>query len=119
MELAKGKIDRTLSLSASGAVGSYPSHESDRHRRTRIAVGCHADHVDMIVRNNGRGCNPDDVLRDINRNACFGLMSVRERVRLLRGRLSIQSRPGERMTICVHVRLRGESHEQDTRPDRG
>ena len=45
----------------------------------------------------------------INRRG-IGLISMRERLRLVNGELSIQSEPGRGTTVRAHVRLGQEDH---------
>ncbi|MDP1565109.1 MAG: histidine kinase, partial [Polaromonas sp.] len=55
--------------------------------------------VVLQVRDNGRGFVPDAPRKPYS----LGLMGLRERTQLLKGRVSIDSRPGHGTCIDVHI----------------
>lgn len=58
-----------------------------------------ADGVRMEIRDDGRGFEPDRVVRARNGERGIGLVGMRERLRLLGGRLEVESRPGGPTTV--------------------
>jgi signal transduction histidine kinase len=62
--------------------------------------------ISLIVSDSGIGFDWQD---SMNRRG-LGLISMRERLRLVNGELSIQSEPGRGTTVLAHVRLGPEYH---------
>lgn len=58
--------------------------------------------VSLSIRDNGRGFNPQQPYPQ-TLDLGYGLSGIAERVRILRGTLTIQSRPGEGTTLMVEV----------------
>lgn len=67
----------------------------------------------LVVRDAGGGFD----VAEARRNGGLGLVSMRERIHLVQGRLYLESRPGEGTTIivCVPVRADGASAEAEHR----
>src|SRR5271157_625687 len=65
---------------------------------TRVSLIRQADQLEMRVRDEGRGFNPDAEGRQ-----GIGLMNIEERVRLLNGKLSVNSNPGGGTEIVVQI----------------
>jgi NarL family two-component system sensor histidine kinase YdfH len=61
----------------------------------------------LTIRDTGIGFDPNKV----RKKEGLGLGSIRERVRLIRGALSIDSSPGKGTTIEVTIPLQGEANE--------
>ena len=61
----------------------------------RVSLTRQADQLEMRVRDEGRGFNPDAEGRQ-----GIGLMNIEERVRLLNGKLIVNSNPGKRYRDC-------------------
>ena len=64
----------------------------------RVSLTRQADQLEMRVRDEGRGFNPDAEGRQ-----GIGLMNIEERVRLLNGKLVVNSNPGGGTEIVVQV----------------
>jgi signal transduction histidine kinase len=58
--------------------------------------------ADLIVKDNGRGFDPEKV-DDNGGVRHFGLSGMRERARYLGGRLAIRSTPGEGTSVVMHI----------------
>jgi signal transduction histidine kinase len=56
------------------------------------------DRVVAVIEDDGRGFDPEDM-----RDERLGLLGMRERIALVDGQLSVESRPGEGTTIAVEV----------------
>jgi two-component system, NarL family, sensor histidine kinase DevS len=56
------------------------------------------DRVVAVIEDDGRGFDPTDT-----RDERLGLLGMRERITLVNGKLSVESRPGEGTTIAVEV----------------
>jgi len=84
-----------------------------------LFVRRNAESLVIVIKDNGRGFDPAQVLRRKNRG--FGLGSLTERVRLLGGKESIQSEPGKGTTITVTlevVQYRTSRDTQDSHSNR-
>ncbi len=68
-------------------------------REARICVRRVGPSIYLSVVDQGRGFNPED----LDRGAGFGLLSIRERVGLLGGRMKIRSAPGRGSRILIGV----------------
>ncbi|WP_409372299.1 ATP-binding protein [Paraburkholderia xenovorans] len=64
-------------------------------------MSCNAKTCSIHIDNNGRGT----VLEDTGRRGSFGLLGMRERVRQLRGTLTIDSTPGNGFRITATIPL--------------
>lgn len=75
-----------------------------RHARAtevKVALGARDGRIELAVRDNGQGLRDADAV-----HTSLGLVSMRERVRLVGGRLEITSRPGHGTTVVAWVPLR-------------
>ena len=81
---------------------------------TEIRVDLSTDDgaIHMRVRDNGAGFNPEIAAS----RTSLGLISMRERLRFVRGRLAISSRPGHGAEIVATVPLHGVCHESHANP---
>lgn len=78
-------------------------HKHARARSVTLTVARKARHVEIRVRDDGRGFDVDQAL---NRNAAergLGLAALEERSHMLGGRLVIQSEPGRGTRICITI----------------
>ena len=57
----------------------------------------------LVVKDNGKGFNADEVLGLVSAERGMGLTAMAERVRILRGSLDVESAPGEGTTVMVTV----------------
>jgi signal transduction histidine kinase len=71
--------------------------------RVEVEVICDEDLLSLSIRDNGRGF---DAGRPTNAAGHLGLLSMRERVRLAKGHLEVESAPGEGTHIHVTIPLR-------------
>ena len=72
----------------------------------------------MEIRDDGHGFDPESVVPDADGQSGIGVVGMRERLRLLGGRLELESVPAGRRwsgRSCRRGRLR---HDPDRRPDR-
>ena len=82
----------------------------------RVAVSIHQEHgegnapgaVRLVVRDDGAGFDPAEVAQ-----GGVGLKSIRERVEMLRGQLTVDTRPGAGVTLSVEV-----PYAEDSNTDR-
>jgi signal transduction histidine kinase len=76
-------------------------------RASRVTVRLISSHPSIILRvqDDGQGFDPKTRLSEALAEKHMGLWSMRERVRLLGGRLSIRARPGKGTCILVEVPL--------------
>ncbi|HCY88461.1 MAG TPA: hypothetical protein DHV36_25220 [Desulfobacteraceae bacterium] len=82
-------------------------------------VGAHPILI-LRIRDNGRGFNPHETNRLLHREKQMGLRSMKERVRLLDGRMSITSKPGKGTEIIITLPQRNEEDDtEETNSDCG
>jgi two-component system sensor histidine kinase UhpB len=100
---------------AQEALGNVVRHAHARH--VRVSVSTDARSVELTVRDDGRGFDPAKV-RSLGG---LGLISLEERVRLVRGNLSIKSESDRGTELRVEVPLEGrhESREASENPAGG
>jgi signal transduction histidine kinase len=67
-------------------------------RTVSLVLTRKGDRVVAVIEDDGRGFDPEDM-----RDERLGLLGMRERIALVNGRLSVESRPGEGTTIAVEV----------------
>jgi len=71
-------------------------------RRIRVVLEFAADGVRMSVRDGGQGFEPD-ILTDGPQGARFGLLNMRERMRLLGGSFRVVTAPGQGTLVAVSL----------------
>src|SRR5262249_25574379 len=69
--------------------------------RIQVTLKNNSDEIDLTVHDSGRGFN----LEDTSKGPGLGLTSMRERLKLVDGQLSIDSKPGRGTTIDARVPL--------------
>jgi signal transduction histidine kinase len=86
---------------------------------SRVVVRLLASHPHLLLRveDDGRGARMEECLARAGRERRIGLWSMRERVRLLGGKISFVTRPGAGMRIRVEVPLRRKRGSK-AHPDR-
>jgi signal transduction histidine kinase len=63
------------------------------------------DEFQVAVKDDGKGFDLAEVERSYDRRGKLGLLNMRERAEMIRGRLSIESAPGEGTTITLDIPL--------------
>jgi signal transduction histidine kinase len=86
------------------ALHNAVKHSSDQN--FTVEVHGTKEGISLTVSDRGIGFDWQDAM---NRRG-LGLISMRERLRLVNGELSIQSEPGRGTTVLAHVRLEQEDH---------
>jgi PAS domain S-box-containing protein len=76
-----------------------------RATRVSIVLLCQPASVRLIVEDDGRGFDPDEVLARAGAETPLGLLGMRERIAQLAGRLQIESSPGNGTTIAAEIPL--------------
>jgi len=67
----------------------------------KVELSGHGDRIDLCISDSGAGFNPEHVKAETG----LGLISMRERLRLVRGHLSVESEPSHGTRIRVRVPL--------------
>jgi signal transduction histidine kinase len=81
-----------------------------RHARAsnvEVELICEEDVVGLTVRDNGRGFDTGTLSESGSR---LGLLSMKERVRLAKGHLEIDSTPSQGTQVCVEIPIRNGDH---------
>ena len=81
------------------ALTNVVRHARARHVWVELRQG--DDEVDLAIRDDGVGFDPETARRGAARGESFGLLGIQERVELLGGRADIQSQPGQGTSIRV------------------
>jgi signal transduction histidine kinase len=63
------------------------------------------DEFRVVIKDDGKGFDLAEVERSYDRRGKLGLLNMRERTEMIRGRLSIESAPGKGTTITLNVPL--------------
>ena len=63
------------------------------------------DEFQVVIKDDGKGFDLAEVERSYDRRGKLGLLNMRERTEMIRGRLSIESAPGKGTTITLNVPL--------------
>ena len=70
----------------------------------RVRVASRAGTLDLLLEDNGRGFAPPDVRSAEQNHKGFGLLGITERVRMLGGRVMIESAPGQGCKIHISLK---------------
>jgi signal transduction histidine kinase len=70
-----------------------------------VVVDCGDTQVRAVIEDDGCGFDAEAVLADLSQTGRLGLQSMRERVALLKGSLTVDSTPGEGTTVAVTLPL--------------
>jgi signal transduction histidine kinase len=84
------------------ALANVARHAAARAVRVTIAADQHGA-VTLEVRDDGRGLPTGSEPRGFERGEHLGLAGMRERIAALGGRVDVESRPGNGLTLCVHL----------------
>ena len=89
------------------ALHNAAKYSQGRHFQVRLSYS--ANQLGLTVSDHGVGFDPDSALH----KGGLGLTSMKERVRLLNGTISIESKPMHGSTIYVRVPLTSEHHSEE------
>ena len=103
-DLFEGESEINLYRIVQESISNIVKHSSAR--RAEVIVKRSADRVSLVIHDNGQGFSPTGSQRD----AGFGLRGISERTRILGGRYTIQSAPGQGTTVSVSIDLRGSAN---------
>jgi signal transduction histidine kinase len=70
----------------------------------RVLVSSNSGTLDLLIEDNGRGFTPPDGNAPQQSQQGFGLLGIAERVRMLGGRVVIQSAPGHGSKIQISLK---------------
>jgi len=103
-----GHVDRSVSLCLFRVLQEAlrNSLKYSRVNHFDVSLWASADHAHLAVRDSGVGFDPDAA----RESGGLGLISMEERVRLLNGKFSLETRPNHGTTIQVHVPLSSPKH---------
>ena len=73
-----------------------------RSRHADVSLNGHIDTIDLTVKDSGAGFHPDEAMRGPG----LGLASMKERLKIVGGELSIHSQPGCGTTVHAAAPLR-------------
>jgi PAS domain S-box-containing protein len=97
------EVERTMYRVAQEALNNVLKHA--RAAQVDIALERHADHVSLIIEDDGVGFDPSKAANDTHGVDGVGLVGMRERVALIGADLQIESTVGRGTTIFVRVPL--------------
>ncbi|UCF93113.1 MAG: PAS domain S-box protein [Desulfobacterales bacterium] len=91
-----------------------------RARQAAVRLVASSPHIILRIEDNGQGFNVENIWERVLKEKRMGLSSMEERVRLLGGKLSIQSRPSEGTKILIEVPFQENADERKEKHfDRG
>jgi PAS domain S-box-containing protein len=93
-----------------------------KHARTDrafVTLQQHEDHLSLQVRDEGQGFDPSSRTNPSEHSSKFGLFSIKERMKALRGSFSIESAPGQGTTAVLTLPLTCRQEVRSTFPDSG
>ncbi|MGH9173414.1 MAG: sensor histidine kinase, partial [Vicinamibacterales bacterium] len=88
------------------ALDNIAKHASATH--IDVEIERHGDDVILTVRDNGQGFDVEQALTTRRTPGTFGLVAIRERVRLLHGTLEVQSAASAGTTLIATVPFEGQ-----------
>lgn len=80
--------------------------------QVRIAVERKFNEIELTIEDNGKGFDPQPIRFRTSDHSGFGLVGIAERVRMLKGRMDIQSAPENGSTIKIALTIREPAHER-------
>lgn len=98
---ASPTIETALFRIAQEAISNIIRHSEAKHALIRLSR--QGPRWVLVVDDDGRGFDPHAIEQADHGDGRWGLMGVQERVNLLGGNCSIQSRRGEGTTLCVEI----------------
>ena len=105
LNLRKRKLPRDVQLIlfriAQEAIGNIKKHAGAL--RVVIRLETAANGVRLTVTDNGKGFEVPELLSDLGDVGTLGLIGMQERAKLLDGKLSISSQPGQGTTLVVEI----------------
>lgn len=115
-ELDEKKVNKTVQISlyriTQEAVNNALKHAEAN--QITISLGSDAEFIHLVIEDNGRGFDVGNALiKGESRDSGNGLSSMRERVDLIGGKLTINSTPGKGTIIDVEVPLDDENYGKD------
>ncbi|MCK4842906.1 MAG: histidine kinase [Methylococcales bacterium] len=63
----------------------------------KLTIDSHTNTLHLLVSDNGQGCQLDDI------SSGFGLLGIKERIKILEGKFSLQSKPNHGMQINAQI----------------
>jgi len=78
----------------------------------KVELSAHSEGIDLCISDSGAGFNPEY----IHAKGGLGLISMRERVRLIGGQLAIESQPSDGTRIRVRVPLSDRTTQSSSEP---
>jgi two-component system sensor histidine kinase DegS len=76
-------------------------HAGARNIKLKLETG--QEHINILITDDGRGFNVEEVMALHKTTSGFGLTSMKERVELIGGNLEIDSKPGKGTKLFVRV----------------
>ncbi len=84
--------------------------------RVTVRLGIQPTQIDVSIRDDGRGFDPEQALHGDTRHAGWGLLGIQERTALLGGQYEIDTAPGRGTHIHVVIPLLGEANDATDTP---
>ena len=84
-----------------------------------VCVGLerHGDKVKLLVEDDGRGFDLEEALQPDESGRGLGLLGMRERMKSVRGQLSVETKPGHGTTVYARVNVGRGGELEDDYPD--
>jgi len=106
------EVEITLFRVAQGAIGNILEHSGAKN--ASIKLECNANKCVLRIEDDGKGFDVDKLTRVDPNGRGAGLFTIKERVKLVGGNCSVESRPGQGTKVTVNVPLtRSLANEKD------
>ena len=93
------KLEIALFRLVQESVQNALKHSGAKHIQVKLEIG--RDHVLMIIKDNGKGFDVS-----AKKSGSFGIMGMKERVELLEGEITIDSKLGAGTLIMINVPIK-------------
>jgi len=97
------EVEAGLFRVAQGAIGNIAKHSQARN--SWVTLDRDAKELVLTLRDDGKGFNVSELTQIDEKGRGRGVFSMKERVRMLGGRCSIESQPGHGTTVNVRIPL--------------
>lgn len=101
-----GELSTLIFRLAQEALTNASKHAQAQH--VVIRLSCRAERLQLLVVDDGVGCNVDAAWARSSSGESTGLASMRERVRLFGGQFLLQSQPGEGLQLRINLPITGD-----------
>lgn len=86
-------------------------HKHSGVKQAKLTLNIEAEYISVVVEDNGRGFDVSLDKNETDKTECYGLIGMRERVKLLGGQILLESTPGKGAKVRIVIPLDKEQEE--------